>query len=109
MRKMLKWLIAIGIILNFLSSPVQGGWKQTVTNNQLKATEYINQLKTGADPNSLTRPTLRRKNNFRAKRSQQEINKAMDDAEALARAGKPDLIKVPEFAYKGVSEDKATK
>jgi len=109
MKKLLKLLIAIGIIFNFLTLPVHAGWKETVTNNQMKATEYITQLKDGANPDSLTRPTLRRKNHFKAKRSYREVNEAMDDAEALARAGKADQIEEPEFVYKGVSEKKTTK
>lgn len=109
MKKTIKLLIVMGIIFGFLSSPAYGGWKETVTNNQVKATEYINQLKTGADPNSLTRPNLRRKNHYKAKQSYREIGKAMDEAEALARAGKAKLIKEPEFVIKGVSEEKATK
>ena len=108
MKKLLKLLIAIGIIFNFLTLPVHAGWKETVTNNQVKAIEYITQLKDGADPDSHTRPTLTRENRFKAKRSVQEINQAMDDAEALARAGKAELLQEPEFVYKGVSEKKTT-
>lgn len=109
MKRILKCLIITTTIFLFLFSPVYGGWKEIVSNNQLKATEYINQLKTGADPNSLTRPNLRRQNHYKAKQSYREVSKAMDDAEALARAGKADLIKDPEFVYMSASEEKAKK
>lgn len=109
MKHILKCLMVTTTIFLFLSSPVYGGWKEIVTQNQTKATNYINQLKDGANPNSLTRPNLRRKNHFKAKRSYREINKAMDEAEALAKAGKADLIKEPEFVYKGASEEKVKK
>ena len=105
MRKTFRWLIAAGIVLQFLSSTVYGGFKETITQNQVKAAEYITQLKAGADPDTLTRPQLRRnQKDFKAKQSVKEINKAMDEAESLARDGKHDLIQKPDFNYEGVSE-----
>ncbi len=99
-----RWLMVAAIVFQLLASPVYGASKAIITRNQLKAIEYITQLKAGADPNSLTRPQLRRHNKWKVKQSRREINKAMDEAEALARAGKHHLIQKPEFVYKGLSE-----
>jgi len=107
MRMSFRWFLLAGIVLLFLITPVYGGWKEVVTKNQIKATEYISQLKSGADPDSLTRPKLKRGNKAKSKKSHREILKAMDEAETLARSGKHDLIEKPEFFYKGVSEKKA--
>lgn len=107
MKKMFKILVVFGVIFQFLSSPVYANWKEKITNNQLKAKEYISQLKAGANPDSLTRPHLRRVDKYKVKQSNKEIKKAMDEAEALARAGKHDLIMEPEFAIQGISEERA--
>jgi hypothetical protein len=106
MRTVIKWMMLAGIILHFLCSPVYGGYQVKITRNQLKAKEYISQLQAGANPDSLTRPQLRRDKHSKMKRSRREILKAMDEAEALARAGKHPLIEEPEFVHNGVSEEK---
>jgi len=56
MRTALKWLMVMEIVFQFLSSSVYGGTRNIIIKNQLKAQEYITQIKAGADPNSLTRP-----------------------------------------------------
>jgi len=95
----------IAMVFLFFCSPAYG-YHGKITLNQIKAKEYISQLQAGADPDSLTRPHLRRDKNNKMKQSRREIQKAMDDAEALARAGKYQLIKEPEFKYNGIPEDK---
>jgi hypothetical protein len=101
-----KWLIVAGIVLQFLCSPVYSGYQGKITRNQIRAKEYIGQLKAGANPNTLERPQLRRDKKTKMKRSRREIIGAMDEAEALARAGNHNLIKEPEFTINGAPEDK---
>ena len=109
MKTVSKWLMVAGIVLQFLCSPVYGGYEAKITQNQIRAKEYIAQLQTCADPNTLTRPQLRRDKKTKMKRSVREINKAMDEAEALARAGECYLIKEPEFTVNGIPEEEYKK
>ena len=106
MRTLLKWLMVVGMVFQFMSSSVYGGTKDIIIKNELKAQEYITQLKAGADPNSLTRPRLRRHHKWRVKRSARELKKDMDAAEALARAGKHHLIQEPDYIFQDMSEEK---
>lgn len=87
------------IILTVLlfGSSVYGGWKSKIATNQIKATEYIIRLQKGADPDKISRPSLRRVNKATAKAANREIREAMAQAERLARAGKRNLIDAPEF------------
>lgn len=104
MKTVLRWLAVVVTIIPLLSLPAYAGWKAKVTKNQEVASAYIMQLKSGKDPDKLIRPHLRRSDKYKAKQSQKEIKKAMDEAEAQARAGKHKLIKEPEFTIKGLSE-----
>ncbi len=97
--------IIVGLCILFLTSPALAGWKSKVTQNQLKATKYITQLKNGVDPDTITRPQLRRDKNWKAKQSQKEIIAVMTQAEKLARDGKRGLIKKPVFKFNGLSEN----
>jgi len=106
MKTVIKWLMVAGILLQFLCSPVYSGYQGKITQNQIRAKEYIAQLQAGEDPDNLTRPQLRRDKKTKMKRSVREINKAMDEAEAFARAGKYYLIKEPEFTVNGIPEEK---
>ncbi len=103
MRKYTQWMVIIGIIFSFCS-PVYAGWKEKITKNQIKATEYIMKLKNGADPDVITRPKLRRDRKARAQAPNREIRAAMDQAERYARAGKHEQIEAPEFKHKLVSK-----
>ena len=89
-------LLVIAIVLIFGSS-VYGGWKNKVVINQVKAAEYITKLQNGANPNKLSRPSIRRGDNAKSKAANREIREEMDHAEKLARAGKQHLIEPPEF------------
>jgi hypothetical protein len=104
MKTVIRWLLVAGILLQFLCSPLYAGYEGKITRNQIRAREYIAQLQNCADPNKLERPQLRRDKRTKMKRSVREINKAMDEAEALARAGKCKLIKQPMFTVNGVPE-----
>lgn len=106
MKTVFKCLMVAGIVLQFLCSPVYSGYLGKITQNQIRAKEYIAELRAGADPNRLERPQLRRDKRTKMKRSNREIIAAMDEAEALARAGKRNLIKEPEFKINGEPEDK---
>lgn len=97
MRSVFRWLVAIGIVLQFLTPSAYAGWKNRSTINAEMATEYISQLKAGAQPGSINRPTLRHINNYKAKQQRKMFIQAMDEAEALARAGKRDQIREFEF------------
>ncbi len=99
----IRWLIILGIILSF-SSPAHAFWKNKIVKNQIKAVEYIQELRNGADPDEITRPTLRRDRKARAQAPNRELKVAIAKAERLARAGRHDRIEIPEFKHKIVSE-----
>ena len=98
--------VAVLIVLFLGTVQVQAGWKEKVTTNQMKATEYILSLKQGADPDTLERPSLRRVDSYKGKQANSDITEAMDAAVELARAGKHNEIKEPEFAFKGIEPDR---
>ena len=104
MRKMTIWLV-ITIISLLFSFPAYAGWKEKIVENQLKAVEYIQKLKSGADPDDIERPTLRRDSKAKANAANREIREAMEKAEEYARAGKYDSIEIPDFRFKLVSEE----
>jgi len=109
MKKVFSLLIAIGICFQLLSLPVYGGTKDRITWNQLMGKDYMLKLKNGADPDKLERPRLTRHHKWKVKQSRREVIKAMDAAEALARAGKRELIEEnPEYSFKGMSEEDFT-
>jgi len=97
MKKLLNCLFLFGPIVQLLSSSVYAGHrvKYKIMTNQLKGQEYIFQLKDGANPDILERPRLRLSGNYKAKKERREMYKAMDEAEALARQGKRNLIQLP--------------
>ena len=106
MKTVIRRLLITGIVLQFLSFPLYAGYLGKITQNQIRAKEYIEQLQNCTPPDELTRPTLRRDKNSKMKRSVREINKAMDEAETLAQAGKCNLIKQPEFTINGIPEER---
>jgi hypothetical protein len=106
MKSIICQFLAVIAMFLFLSSPLYAGWKEKVTSNQILASEYIQKLQAGADPAKVERPHLRRIDNYKAKQARSEIIKAMDNAEKLARAGKHQLIELPEFSFKPLSEEK---
>ena len=105
------WLVLMGIVLQFLVPPVYaaGGWQTVINEDKARAAAYIHKLKEGADPSELQQPVLRgvpfRRGyvNYRAKREIMLLGQAMDEAEALAKAGKRDQIKELEVDQKGAS------
>lgn len=90
-----RWLVVMGMILQLLASTVDGGTKNPISKNQLKAEWYISELKTGANPDSLKRPVILRQGEYKSRERRQELYDAMDEAEDLARAGKRHLIQEP--------------
>lgn len=92
----IRCLIISAIILTF-STPVHAYWKNKIVKNQIKATEYIQQLKNGANPDQIERPKLRRDRKARAQAPNRELKTAMAKAERYARAGKHDRIETPDF------------
>jgi hypothetical protein len=105
MKSRIHSAIIAGLFILFLTSPAFAGWKSKVTQNQLKATQYIAQLKNGANPNTIKRPQLRRDKKWEAKQSHKEIIAIMIQAEELAKTGKQGLIKKPVFKFNGLSEE----
>ena len=99
MKTVLKWILLTSLLIQFLSVPVYANSKRWIERNQEKARIYITQLKNGADPDRLERPHLRRHNKWKVKQSRKERKRAMDRAEALARAGKRYLIRIPDYAF----------
>ncbi len=108
MNTFLRLIIVIGIFIS-LCSPCYAGWKEKIVKNQKKAITYISALKSGADPNKLKRPVLRRDKKAKANIANRKIRKAMVGAEALARSGKHDLIEIPDFKNKLDSKEKKKK
>ena len=99
MGRMFRWLLMIGIILQLSSLPAHAWWKAKVAINEKNAAEYIEKLKSGEDPNRVKRPTMRFIDKYQAKQEQKKFKKAMDEAEALARTGRPEEIKELELKY----------
>lgn len=108
MNFFLQRTVVASILLLVVASTAFGGWKADVTTNQLRAKQYIAKLKAGEYPDSLTRPRLKRNKTWKSKQSRKEILEAMNEAEALARAGKPHLIEEPVFQYNGLTDEKDT-
>jgi hypothetical protein len=89
-------LLVLSVVF-VLNNSALAGWKEKIANNQIKVAEYIMQLKNGASPDNVPRPTLRREDKYKAKIANKELRQAMDEAEQLAREGKNALIKPPSF------------
>lgn len=106
MRKMMKLAFFSILLFHFTLVPAFADWKTKIVNNQIKVMNYISQLQKGADPNNITRPTLRHDKKYKASLANKELREAMDEAEALARAGKHDQIKDPVFGTQLVSEER---
>ncbi len=92
MRTVFRWLITMVVVLHLLAPVAHAGWKSKVAGNERRATEYISLLKAGEEPGSIKRPFMRHINRYQAKQQQKRLNQAMDDAEALALAGRHDEI-----------------
>jgi hypothetical protein len=99
MKTVLRWLVVVGVILQFLTPSAYAGWKNIVGDNEKKAAEYISQLKAGAVPGSIERPSMRHTDKFQAKKQQRRFNQAMDEAEKLARAGRHEQITELEIGW----------
>ena len=93
MRTFFRWLVTIALVLHFLAPMAYAGWKNKVASNERRAAEYISLLKAGEEPGSIKRPIMRHISHYQAKQLQKKLIRAMDDAEALARAGKHYQIK----------------
>jgi len=104
MNSLSKLIIILALTL-LSSLPSYAGWKDKIVENQTKAINYISALQAGEDPDKLERPILRRDKKTKVNLANREIRKAMDEAEKLARAGKHQLIKLPEFKNEPVSEE----
>ena len=76
--------------------------------NEQLAAEYITQLKAGAQPGSIERPILRHIDRYDAKQEKKRFNQAMDEAEALARAGRRDLIRELEVEWGDLQPSRST-
>lgn len=99
MGRIVRWLLAVSLVLQLLSLPAHAFWKDKVAINEKNAAEYIEKLKSGANPNHTRRPTMRFIKDYQAKQEQKRFHKAMDEAETLARAGRPEEIKELELKY----------
>lgn len=106
MGRIIRGLLMIGLILQLTSLPAQAYWKAKVAINEKNAAEYIEKLKSGADPDSVRRPTMRFIEKIQAKNEQKRFHQAMDEAEELARAGKPELIQDLELKYQNGGKHK---
>jgi hypothetical protein len=93
------------MILQMLSLPAHAYWKHKVAVNERNAAEYIMRLQSGGDPEKVERPTMRFINHYQAMQEQDRLNNAMDEAEALAREGKPELIQDLELKYQNLEKD----
>jgi len=89
MKMIVRWLVVMGIVLQLLAQVAYAG---KADSNARQAADYISQLRAGANPNTLKRPQLRHLRGYSARQLNNHLTKAMDDAEALARAGKQDRI-----------------
>lgn len=83
------WVILAG-------SSAIAGWQSDIATNQNMAMNYISALQ--VNPNA-ARPQLIVGEGWQSQRSLAEISAAMSRAEQLARAGRPDLIVIPQFQY----------
>lgn len=104
MKTLLKTLFLFSLFLTFCT-PAFAGWKEKIAENQMKAIQYITQLKEGANPDTISRPSLRRDDKYSAKKANSEIRDAMTEAENLARQGKNKSIKIPDFESRLLSDE----
>ena len=109
MKTVLRWLLPAVVVFQLASPSAYAGWKERVADNGRKAAEYISQLKAGAEPGGIQRPIMRHINTFEAKQQQKRFNAAMDEAEALARAGKHEQIQELDPGSDDSSEKSPTK
>lgn len=107
MKDILRWLVFMGIVLQYIFSSAFAEASKADPNVR-KAVEYISQLKAGANPDNLKRPQLRYLRGYNAKQLNKQLRKAMDDAEALARAGKQDEIKEIEVVKEDANQGRST-
>jgi len=97
-----KIVIAIAALL--LSSASEqsafANCKEDIVEIQNKALNYITDLQISSD-NIKKRPKLPSMTTCKKEVALEEAKAAMDRAEKLAKAGKNDMIKLPEFKYDG--------
>lgn len=98
--RMLQILLTVSLMLQLLSLPAYGYWKVKMAISERNAAEYISQLKAGARPDDLTRPEMRYDEEYNAKMYVKELNRAMDEAERLARQGRNDQIEELELQFR---------
>ncbi|MBM9616653.1 hypothetical protein JWJ90_20510 [Desulfobulbus rhabdoformis] len=78
------------------STTVHAGWQSDITQNQIAASSYINQLRVNP---MAQRPRLIEGQGWQSQNANAEIYAAMNTAEQLSRAGRPDLIQQPNFSF----------
>lgn len=106
MGRIIRALLLIGIILQLSSLPAHAYWKHKVAVNEKNAAEYIEKLKSGEDPDRVRRPTMRFIEKYEAKQEQKRFLRAMDEAEKLAREGRPKLIPDLKLNYQDLEKDR---
>lgn len=101
MRSIVKLLMILALSLQLLSSPAsaEDSKYSIITENLVRTNDYIAKLQAGANPDRIKRPELSKNNKWKAKRARREMNIAMDKAEALARSGRSQLIKLYYYPY----------
>lgn len=104
MKLVLKALLLFSLFFT-ICTPASAGWKEKIAENQMKALQYISQLKEGANPDTISRPIMRRDDKYSAKKANSEIRDAMTEAENLARQGKNKSIKIPDFETKLLTDE----
>lgn len=105
MGKTLRILLLTGMVFQMLSLPAHAFWKHKVAVNERNAAEYIEKLQGGADPGRIERPEMRFISHYQAMQEQDRFINAMDEAEALAREGKHELIPDLELNFQSLRKD----
>ena len=105
MGKIIRGLLIIGTILLVSILPAHAYWKHKVAVNERMAEEYIEKLQAGADPKEVERPTMRFISHYQAMQEQDRLINAMDEAEALAKEGKHELIPEIELKFQNLEKD----
>ncbi len=96
----MKKLLTCMLLLLLVTTSGYAGWKSDIATNQQRALDYISKLMYTA-PNKVKRPALIRNKGWKSQRSLQEIESTMNRAEDMAKAGRADLIQLPEFKFNG--------
>lgn len=92
-------LLAVAMVFQLLQffPGTAGAYDEEENTNQLRAHEYILQLKSGKEPDTIERPVLKKARTREAKIRRRRMLQAMDQAEDLARAGNSNLIEDPSW------------